>query len=68
MLLWIDYDALSSWWTTFAQKHMQSKGFGDRQIRGLGHTNQSTRYDGKLPGDTPEYMPLDSNLFSNLET
>ena len=47
---------------------MQSKGFGDRQIRGLGHTNQSTRYHGKLPGDTPEYMPLDSNLFSDLET
>ncbi len=22
---------------------------------------------GKLPGDSPEYMPLDSNLFSNLE-
>ena len=38
-----------------------------RQCRGLGHTNEDTRYEGKLPGDTPEYMPLDSNLFSDLE-
>ena len=26
------------------------------------------RYEGKLTGDTPEFMPLDSNLFSDLET
>ena len=26
------------------------------------------RYAGKLTGDTPEFMPLDANLFSDLET
>ena len=34
----------------------------------MGHTNDGTRYEGSLPGDTPEYMPLDSNLFGDLET
>ena len=47
---------------------MESKGFLNRQVRGLGFTNEGTRYEGQLPGDTPEYMPLDSNLFSDLET
>ena len=53
-----------------AQDHLRENhpGFEDRQIRGLGHTNSGTRYEGTLPGDTPEYMPLDSNLFSDLET
>ena len=46
---------------------MRERGFGDRQIRWLGHTNADNRYEGKLPGDTPEYMPLDSNLFADLE-
>ena len=65
---WVLYhDALSSWWSKAAQEYMVSKGFGSRQIRGLGHTNADTRYEGTLPGDTPEYMPLDSNLFSDLE-
>ena len=31
-------------------------------------TYQTHRYEGKLTGDTPEFMPLDSNLFSDLET
>lgn len=66
---WVLYhDALSSWWSEGAQSHMKEKDFVDRQIRGLGHTNADTRYYGKLPGDTPEYMPLDSNLFADLET
>ena len=66
---WVIYhDALSSWWSVAAQEHMRTRGFADRQIRGLGHTNQGTRYEATLPGDTPEYMPLDSNLFSDLET
>ncbi len=47
----------SDWWG----------GFGNRQCRGLGHTNEGTRYDGGLPGDTPEYMSLDNNLFADLE-
>ena len=65
---WIYHDALSSWWSAGAQEHMRSIGFEDKQIRGLGHTNKGNRYEGSLPGDTPEYMPLDSNLFSDLET
>ena len=66
---WMMYhDALSSWWSVAAQEHMRAKGFADRQIKGLGHTNKGTRYEATLPGDTPEYMPLDSNLFSDLET
>ena len=65
---WLIYhDALSSWWSAAAQEYMTERGFADRQIRGLGHTNVGTRYEGTLPGDTPEYMPLDSNLFSDLE-
>ena len=66
---WVIYhDALSSWWSKVAQEYMVTKGFGDRQIHGLGHTNVGTRYEGTLPGDSPEYMPLDSNLFSDLES
>ena len=65
---YIYHDALSAWWSVGAQEYMSSKGFADRQIRGLAFTNEGTRYEGKLPGDTPEYMPLDSNLFSDLET
>ena len=64
----IYHDALSSWWSAGAQSYMESKGFLNRQVRGLGFTNEGTRYEGQLPGDTPEYMPLDSNLFSDLET
>ena len=44
---WLIYhDALSSWWSKGAQAHMRSKGFEDRQIRGLGHTNEGTSYEG----------------------
>ncbi len=61
---WIIYhDALSSWWSKTTRdwsvsmlhsKTAKSGGWG-------------TRYELKLPGDTPEYMPLNSNLFSDLE-
>ena len=67
---WVIYhDALSQWWSKGAQAYIEETypGFGARQCRGLGHTNEDTSYEGKLPGDTPEYMPLDSNLFSDLE-
>ena len=67
---WVIYhDALSQWWSKGAQTYIETTypGFAMRQCRGLGHTNEDTRYEGKLPGDTPEYMPLDSNLFSDLE-
>ena len=66
---WVIYhDVLSAWWSKEAQVYMTVRGFADRQIRGLGHTNVGTRYEGSLPGDTPSYMPLDSNLFADLET
>ena len=67
---WLIYhDALSQWWSKGAQDYIETTypGFAKRQCRGLGHTNEGTRYEDKLPGDTPEYMPLDSNLFSDLE-
>ena len=63
----IYHDELSQWWSKGAQDWMKAHGFGDRQVRGLGHTNEGTSYEGKLTGDTPEYMTLDSNLFSDLE-
>ena len=64
---WVMYhDVLTSWWSVGAQEFMRGEDFEDRQIRGLTHTNQDNRYGGKLPGDTPEYMTLDSNLFSDL--
>ena len=65
---WVIYhDALSSWWSVGAQEYMETKGFKHRQIKSLDFTNAGTRYENGLPGDTPEYMPLDSNLFSDLE-
>ena len=65
---WVVYhDALSAWWSEGAQQHLQRKRFRHRQVKGLGFTNAGTRYEDSLPGDTPEYMPLDSNLFSDLE-
>ena len=65
---WVIYhDALSSWWSAGAQKHMETRRFKHRQVMSLDFTNAGTRYENGLPGDTPEYMPLDSNLFSDLE-
>lgn len=63
----IYHDALSSWWSKGAQEYLASKNFQHRQVCCLDFTASGTRYEGGLPGDTPEYMPLDSNLFSDLE-
>ena len=65
---YIYHDALSSWWSKGAQAYIETKGFRHRQIKSLDFTNTGTRYEDSLPGDTPEYMPLDSNLFSDSET
>ena len=66
---WVIYhDSLSSWWSKGAQDYMRRRRFDGRQVRGLSFTNEGNRYEDGLPGDTPEYMPLDSNLFSDLET
>ena len=64
------YDAFSSWRSKGAQEYLRLTypRFANRQVRGLAFTNAGTRYEYGLPGDTPEYMPLDSNLFSDLET
>lgn len=41
---WVIYhDALSAWWSQGAQDYMRSRNFEDRQIRGLGLTNNGTR-------------------------
>lgn len=59
------HDALSTWWSKAGQDHMENLGFKDRQIRSLGPTNACNRYKGGLPGDSPELMPLDNNLFAD---
>ena len=62
------HDALSQWWETEAQEYMAKLGFRDRQVRCLGATNAGSRYyEGKLVGDSPELMPLDAHLFSDLQ-
>eukprot|EP00966_Prymnesium_polylepis_P280235 6475081-Prymnesium_polylepis.1 len=64
----IMHDALSTWWEKAAQEHLAALGFGlDRQISAKGDTNEGTRYEGKLVGDSPELMPLDNRLFSYFE-
>ena len=51
-----------------AQAHLASLGFSkDRQLSAKGETNEGTRYEGKLVGDSPELMPLDNQLFSYFE-
>ncbi len=66
---WIVFhDALSQWWEAGAQEYMLSRGFPlSRQVACQGDTNEGTRYEGKLVGDSPEVDPLDSNLFSDVE-
>ena len=44
---WVIYhDALSQWWSKGAQTYIEKThpGFAKRQCRGLGHTNEGTRY------------------------
>ena len=47
---------------------MRRKGFADRQMQCRGDTcNAFSRYKGKLVGNSPEFMPLDNNLFADFE-
>ena len=63
----IYHDALPQWWEKGAQEHMKARGFYDRQWMARGETNAKVgRYKNKLMGDSPELMPLDSSLFSDL--
>ena len=54
-LLVIYHDALPQWWEAGAQAHLAARGFADRRY-----------YKEKFMGDSPELMPLDSLLFSDL--
>ena len=63
----LGHDALSQWWEKGAQNFLRLLGFADRQLRAEGDTNAGeARYEGGLVGDSPELMPLDNNLFSDL--
>ena len=64
----IYHDRLSSWWSVEAQLYLHEKGFGHRQWKAAGDTNNhiSKYYQGSLMGDSPELMPLDSSLFNEL--
>ena len=60
----IHHDALGQWWTAAAQAHVASRGMQDRQVCIPG-ARKTGSYDGKLVGNSPELMPLDSNLFAD---
>ena len=64
------HDVLKAWWEVEAQQHLEKLGISrERQLCILGGTNDdvAAHYKGKLVGDTPEFCPLDSNLFSDYE-
>jgi hypothetical protein len=63
----IYHDALTAWWEEKAQRHIASRGFKNRQIRSFSPTNDGTRYELKLVGDSPELCrALDSHGFAYL--
>ena len=66
---WLIYhDALPQWWEKETQEYIQSRGFAQRQWRANAETNAvlPRHYRDRLMGDSPELMPLDSSLFSDL--
>ena len=64
----IYHDALPQWWEQRTQEYIRERGFADRQWRANDDTDLliAGHYRGKLMGDSPELMPLDSSLFSDL--
>ena len=51
-----------------AQDYLATLGMRERQFKSLGTTNANCdTYRDKLCGDTPEFMPLDNNLFADFE-
>jgi hypothetical protein len=67
---YIFHDGLSAWWEKGAQDYLRDVLHfdPDRQLRGLGDTNKGTRYEGKLPGDSPEICrALDAHGFADFE-
>lgn len=64
----IFHDALSLWWTPEAQEYIAQLGFKDRQLRSIDPTNVGNRYEGKVPGDSPEFgRGTDSHGFAHME-
>ena len=66
---WMIYhDMLPQWWERGAQDYIASRGFSDRQWRAQGTRNDdvAVHYCNCLMGDSPEMMPLDSSIFSDL--
>ena len=66
----IYHDALKQWWEPEAQAHLLTHGIGpERQLCIRGDTNDAVakHYVNKLVGDSPEFCPLDSNIFSDYE-
>ena len=60
------HDALGQWWTSEAQEHLALRGIGkERQLCSQGSVNNECRYHFKNVGNSPELMPLDSNLFAD---
>jgi hypothetical protein len=77
---WMLYhDHLSIWWEKQSQAHLkslpcpiegwESRTWWDRQIKICGDNNNLVhkRYKNCLPGDGPEFMPLDNHLFGDLQ-
>jgi hypothetical protein len=63
----IGHDALSQFTEKGAQEYLTRRGFGpDRLLGPRGSTNEGTRYERRAVGDSPELMPLDTNLLSDL--
>ena len=63
-------DGLSSWWDAGTQEYFKANYPEEfkRQVRALGNVNSGSQYyKARLVGNSPEFMPLDSNLFSDLE-
>ena len=65
------HDALKQWWEPEAQDHLlKVHGIGpERQLCIQGDTNDAVaaHYRNRLVGDTPEFCPLDNNLFADFE-
>ena len=77
---WMIYhDHLKIWWEKDSQDYLKTltcpiqgnanRTWYDRQIKICGENNDivATRYKGRLPGDTPETMPLDCHLFNDAQ-
>ena len=65
----IYHDRLSQWWEVESQKYLGDvHNMQHRQWRSVGQTNDRVhqRYQNSLMGDSPELMPLDNSLFSDL--